>query len=94
MKDKFANPRNAAAGSFETKKSKRNFKIPLKYFSYGFGVIELMIFKKQSEFLNQISEWVLRTNPLSRIVKGIDEIEKQHLKFDSLRSSLIMILMV
>ena len=52
LKKNFANPRNAAGGSLRQKDSKeQTAKIPLKYFAYGFGVIEPMIFKKQSEFI-------------------------------------------
>ena len=62
--------------------------MPLKYFAYGFGAIEPMIFKKQSEFLIKIEEWGFSVNPLSKIVSGVSELENQHKKIDSLRSSL------
>ncbi len=88
LKDKFANPRNAAGGSLRQKNPQETKKIPLKYFAYGFGEIKPMIFKKQSEFLKQISILGFSTNPLSKIVLGIDEIEKQHFKIDQQRSSL------
>ena len=88
LKEKFANPRNAAGGSLRQKNPKETAKIPLKYFAYGFGEIKPMIFKKQSEFLKQISILGFSTNPLSKIVSGIDEIEKQHSKIDQQRSSL------
>jgi len=60
----------------------------LKYFAYGFGKIEPMIYKKQSDFLKEIKNLGFETNPLSKIVSNIDEIEEQHLKIDQLRSSL------
>ena len=88
LKDKFANPRNAAGGSLRQKNPKDTSKIPLKYFAYGFGVIQPMIFEKQSEFLKRLNSWGFLTNPLSKNVKGIDEIEKQHKSLDSIRSSL------
>ena len=47
-----------------------------------------MIFKTQSEFLEKISFWNFITNPLTKIINGIDEIEKQHERIDLLRSSL------
>ena len=53
LKDKFANPRNAAGGSLRQKDPRETAKIPLKYFAYGFGKVEPMIFKKQSEFLEK-----------------------------------------
>ena len=47
-----------------------------------------MIFEKQSEFLKRLNSWGFLTNPLSKNVKGINEIEKQHKSLDSIRSSL------
>ena len=47
-----------------------------------------MIFKKQSEFLEKITNWGFITNPLALTVNGIDEIEKEHEKIDNMRSSL------
>tara|TARA_X000001036_G_scaffold430397_1_gene462996 strand:- start:692 stop:2725 length:2034 start_codon:yes stop_codon:yes gene_type:complete len=88
IKDNFANPRNAAGGSLRQKNPKETAKIPLKYFAYGFGAIEPMIFLKQSEFLKKIRQWGFSVNPLPQIVNGIDEIEILHSKIDSLRSSL------
>jgi len=88
IKDNFANPRNAAGGSLRQKDPSETSKIPLKYFAYGFGAVEPMIFKKQSEFLKQISKWNFITNPLSKIATNIDEIEKQHLTIDQIRSTL------
>tara|TARA_B100000963_G_scaffold232516_1_gene203063 strand:- start:3306 stop:5339 length:2034 start_codon:yes stop_codon:yes gene_type:complete len=88
IKDKFANPRNAAGGSLRQKDPRQTAKIPLKYFAYGFGAVEPMIFRTQSEFLEKISKWNFTTNPLVKILKGIEEIENQHTKLDKERSSL------
>ncbi len=88
IEQKFSNPRNAAGGSLRQKNSKETSKIPLKYFAYGFGAIEPMIFSKQSEFLSKINDWGFTVNPLSQITIGIDEIEKQHKELDHQRSSL------
>ena len=79
---------NAAGGTLRQKDPKETSKIPLKYFAYGFGEIQPMIFKTQFDFLKKINEWKFITNPLSKIVNGINEIEKQHQKIDELRSSL------
>ena len=88
IKEKFANPRNAAGGSLRQKDSRETSKIPLKYFAYGFGEIKPMKFKNQSEFLEKLNQWGFSVNPLSKIIKGIREIEDEHKKIDSLRSSL------
>ena len=88
IKGNFANPRNAAGGSLRQKDSKKTSKIPLKYFAYGFGSIEPMIFKTQLEFLEKVKKWGFQINPLIRKVKNLDEIEKHYLHIDSIRSSL------
>ena len=88
IKHKFANPRNAASGSLRQKDPVETSKIPLKYFAYGFGSINPMIFKKQSEFLETIKKWSFITNPLGQIIQNLDEAEEQHKKIDELRSSL------
>ncbi len=88
LKNAFANPRNAAGGSLRQKNSRETSKIPLKYFAYGFGAVEPMKFKTQFNFLKKISKWGFSINPLSEIVKGVNEIEKNHQKIDSIRSSL------
>ncbi len=88
FKNKFANPRNAAGGSLRQKNPLETSKIPLRYFAYGFGAIKPMIFKTQSEFLEKISKWDFSTNPLAKIIKGLDEIENEHKTIDQLRSSL------
>jgi len=88
IKGNFANPRNAAGGSLRQKDSKETSKIPLKYFAYGFGAVEPMIFRTQSEFLKKIKSWGFSINLLSKTVKNLDEIEAQHSFVDSVRSSL------
>jgi len=87
IKNNFANPRNAAGGSLRQKDSKQTEKIPLKYFVYGFGVVEPMIFKTQSEFINKLNHWGFNTNPYNQVVKGLDEIEKNHKLIEEIRSS-------
>ena len=88
IKEKFANPRNAAGGSLRQKDPNETSKIPLKYFAYGFGAVEPMIFKTQSDFLSKINQWGFKINPLSKKIIGIDQIEDQHSKIDQIRSSL------
>ena len=87
IRDNFANPRNAAGGSLRQKDSKKTAKIPLKYFAYGFGVVEPMIFKTQSEFIKKIEQWGFSVNPNNKVVKGLDQIEQQHKFIEESRSS-------
>ena len=72
IKDNFANPRNAAGGSLRQKNSDETAKIPLKYFAYGFGAVEPMNFKTQSDFLKKINEWNFSTNPF----KNCEQLER------------------
>jgi len=88
IKGIFANPRNAAGGSLRQKDPYETSKIPLKYFIYGFGSMNPMVFSKQTEFLEKINSWGFSTNPLVKIVKSLNEIETQHAYIDSIRSSL------
>ena len=88
IKDNFANPRNAAGGSLRQKESRQTAKIPLRYFIYGFGIVEPMIFKTQSEFLDKIKSWGFLVNQNNQVVKGLDEIEKNHKSMEQKRSSL------
>mgnify|MGYP001289851717 CR=1 FL=1 len=53
LRNKFANPRNAAGGSLRQKDPKETSKIPLKYFAYGFGAIDPPTFNLQSEFISR-----------------------------------------
>ena len=88
IKDNFANPRNAAGGSLRQKDPKDTAKIPLKFFAHGFGVINPMIFKTQSEFINKINQWGFSVNQNNKLVKNLKEIEEQHSSIEKIRSSL------
>ena len=88
IKDKFANPRNAAGGSLRQKDSLVTSKVPLKFIAYGFGKIEPFIFKKQSDFLKKINEWGFKTNPNNFLAKNLKEIEDHYKKIEKIRSNL------
>ena len=88
LKKNFANPRNAAGGSLRQKDPKETKKIPLKFFAYGFGTINPMIYNTQTEFISKLKKWGFKVNPYNTLVNGIEEIEKHHKKIESLRSSL------
>jgi len=88
LKDKFANPRNAAGGSLRQKDSKETKKIPLKFFAYGIGEIKPKIFKNQTELLKKLKSWGFLVNPHCKTVESIEEIEKNHSEIERLRSSL------
>ncbi len=88
IKKNFANPRNAAGGSLRQKDPNETKKIPLKFFAYGFGIINPMIYKTQFEFISKLKKWGFNVNPYNTLVNGINEIEKHHKNIESLRPSL------
>ena len=88
LKDKFANPRNAAGGSLRQKNSDETNKIPLKFFAYGVGEVEPQIFKNQTQLLSQLKNWGFQINEFCKNVKSIEEIEKTHSEIENIRSSL------
>ncbi len=88
LKDKFANPRNAAGGSLRQKDSAQTSKIPLKFFAYGIGEISPQIFKNQTDLLNQLKSWGFPVNFYCKKMKSIDAVEKNHSDLESLRSTL------
>ena len=76
LKDKFANPRNAAGGSLRQKNSKETAKIPLKFFAYGIGEIVPQIFKNQTDLLKKLKDWGFPINPHCKMINSIKEVEK------------------
>ncbi len=88
IKNKFANPRNAAGGSLRQKNPLQTSKIPLRYFAHGFGEIKPQIFKTQSEFIDFLKKLGFKTNPLNKKVNNIEDIEKQHKNIERVRSTL------
>ena len=74
----FANPRNAAGGSLRQKDYKETKKIPLKFLAYGFGLVEPINFKKQSEYLKLLKSWGFKTSSFNSLLGSVEEIENNH----------------
>ena len=88
LKEKFANPRNAASGSLRQKESIETKKIPLKFIAYTFGLFEDNYFNKQSEFLNSLEKWGFKTSKYNKVISNIDELIKNHEAFEKKRYEL------
>jgi DNA ligase (NAD+) len=88
LNDRFANPRNAASGSLRQKDPKKTEKIPLKFIAYTYGFENGMNFKKQSEFLEHLSLWGFKTNPLNKVLKGIKNLMKNYIEIEKKRSEI------
>ncbi len=89
LKEKFANPRNAASGSLRQKNPEDTKKIPLNFIAYTFGFQQGLKQKKQSDYLKKLGEWGFKTNPLNKTISGIknliqnyDEVEQQRSNLD------------
>ena len=88
LKDKFANPRNAASGSLRQKNPNETKKIPLKFIAYTYGHVEKMTETKQGDFLSRLSEWGFKTNPLNKIIEGTKNLMKNYNDIEKLRSEI------
>ena len=88
LKEKFANPRNAASGSLRQKHSSETEKIPLKFIAYTFGLFEDNNFKKQSDFLKSLKKWGFKTSRYNAVISKIDELITNHQNFEKKRYEL------
>ncbi|HVN90560.1 MAG TPA: NAD-dependent DNA ligase LigA [Candidatus Binataceae bacterium] len=70
----FMNPRNAAAGSLRQLDPKITASRPLDIFCHSAGVMDGVGFASQWEFLQELKQFGLRVNPLSRICRKVDEV--------------------
>jgi len=88
LKEKFANPRNAASGSLRQKNPKDTKKIPLKFIAYTYGFEKGLKIEKQSDFLKKLSEWGFKTNPLNKSISGIKNLFKNYNEIEIKRANL------
>jgi len=88
LKDKFANPRNAASGSLRQKNPKETKKIPLRFIAYTFGYVDKFNIIKQSEFLDNLINWGFRVSKFNKIISGIDNLLINHRNFENQRYDL------
>ena len=88
LKDKFANPRNAASGSLRQKNSEDTMKIPLKFIAYTYGYENGMKLEYQSDFLEILKKWGFKINPLNKKIIGIKDLITNYKKIEKNRSEL------
>ena len=88
LKNKFANPRNAASGSLRQKNPTETSKIPLRFIAYSFGYKGNLKCNSQSDYLKLLSEWGFITNPLNKTITGIDNLIKNYHDIESKRSEI------
>ena len=88
IKDRFANPRNAASGSLRQKDPNETKKIPLRFIAYTYGFSSEINFKKQSEFLTLLKNWGFNTNIYNKTISGLDNLVKIHKDLEKKRHDL------
>ena len=88
LKNKFANPRNAASGSLRQKDPTETKKIPLNFIAYTFGYSKNLDVNTQSEFLKKLKVWGFKTNKFNRIISGIDNLVLNHKKLEAQRKEI------
>ena len=88
IKDKFANPRNAASGSLRQKNPHDTKKIPLKFIAYTFGYEKGMKIKKQNEYLQKLTEWGFKTNPFNKTLKGVQNLMNNYYEIEKKRNEI------
>ena len=88
LKEKFANPRNAASGSLRQKNPDYTAKIPLKFIAYTFGYERGLNIENQYEYLKKLSQWGFQTNPFNKLITGIKNLIKNYNQIENKRASI------
>ena len=88
LKEKFANPRNAASGSLRQKNPEDTKKIPLNFIAYTFGFEQDLMEKKQSDYLKKLDEWGFKTNPLNKTISGVKNLIQNYNEVEQQRTNL------
>ncbi len=88
LKDKFANPRNAASGSLRQKNPEDTKKIPLKFIAYTFGFEKGLKVQNQSDYLLKLYEWGFKINPLNKVISGVKNLIENYNEIEKKRADL------
>ena len=88
IKDKFANPRNAASGSLRQKDPNQTKKIPLQFIAYTYGYQKNFNFEKQSQYLKALNEWGFKTSKFNKVINGVNNLMKNYEQMENIRFEL------
>jgi len=84
----FANPRNSAAGSLRQKDPSITASRPLGFFAYGWGEMSEMPADTQSGMIKWFERCGFKTNPLTKLCRGVDALLKFHHEIEAQRGTL------
>jgi len=85
---RFANPRNAAAGSLRQLDSSITAKRPLDIFCYGVGLVQGYSFTSQWELLKTLPQWGFKVNPRIQLCQNIKEVIEYYHHMEKVREEL------
>lgn len=85
---RFANPRNAAAGSLRQLDSTITAQRPLDMCCYGLGVVEGFQFASQAEVLESLARWGFKVNRQARCCTNIHEVIDYYQEIQGVREDL------
>lgn len=86
-KDKFANPRNAAAGSLRQLDISISHKRPLRFIAHGIGECSKSYLKLKEYYLD-LKKWKIPTNDLLIFSNSVNEIMSYYNKISDIRSDI------
>ncbi len=84
----FANPRNSAAGSLRQKDPSITAARPLGFFAYSWGEMSEMPAETQSTMIKWFERCGFKTNPLTKLCRGLDALLKFHHEIEAQRGTL------
>jgi DNA ligase (NAD+) len=88
LKEKFANPRNAASGSLRQKNPQDTRKIPLRFIAYTFGFEKELKVENQFEYLKELDRWGFKTNPFNKLISGVKNLLINYTELEKKRSEI------
>ncbi len=88
LKNKFANPRNAASGSLRQKDPNETKKIPLKFIAYTYGYENGLNINSQSDFLKKLKQWGFKINLLNKVLTGTKNLMDNYHEIEKKRNEL------
>jgi DNA ligase (NAD+) len=84
----FANPRNSAAGSLRQKDPAITASRPLGFFAYAWGEASEMPAETQSGMIKWFQTCGFKTNPLTKLCRGLDALLRFHHDIEAQRGTL------